>query len=184
MAALLFPDNTVLVNFATVGRMDVLEHLVRGRAAWTATVAEECRRSAQIDGLAELGRMPQVFGEPLVLATPQEIVNTEAIRGRMIAPGDPITAHLGEAEAVAIITTRGLRAAFVTDDRQAGVVARAHGVKTYSTCVLIKLAVRVGLLTADDAWQIVTLLRRRSRHLHDSPRERHTYMMWIAEKTG
>lgn len=184
MAALLFPDNTVLVNFATVGRTDVLEGLVRGRGAWTATVAEECRRSAAVDGLSELLGMSALFGEPLVLESPKEIVDTEAIRSRMVAPGDSARAHLGEAEAVAIITNRQLQGAFVTDDRHAGVVARAHGVNTYSTCVLIKLAVRVGLLTAEDAWQIVTLLRRRSRHLLESPRERHTYMAWVAAKTA
>lgn len=184
MASLLFPDNTVLINFALLGRVDLLADLTRGRGAWTATVANECEQSSQVVGLLDLRLMPSVFGEPLALTSAREVVDTASIRARMAAPGESDSAHLGEAEAVALIASRGLRAAFVTDDRQASVIARAEGIPTYSTCTLIKLAVRVGLVTAEEAWTMVTLLRRRTRTLRESPRERHIYMRWLTAKAA
>ena len=30
-----FPDNTVLINFACVSRLDLLEEILRGRGRWT-----------------------------------------------------------------------------------------------------------------------------------------------------
>lgn len=184
MGALLFPDNTVLVNFALLGRSDLLERLVNGRAAWTATVSAECERSSRLQGLNELKRMPSIFGDPLFLETAKEIVDTATIRNLMAAPTEPETAHLGEAEAVAIITSRGLQAAFVSDDRQARVVAGSHGIPTYSTCNLLKLAVRVGLMSAEEAWASVTFLRRKQRRLDESPSGEHAYMDWLTRRSA
>jgi hypothetical protein len=48
MTVLVFPDNTVLVNFALISRMDLLERLANGHGAWCGTVAAECRTSAKI----------------------------------------------------------------------------------------------------------------------------------------
>jgi hypothetical protein len=54
MTALFFPDNTVLINFAMINRMDLLERLANGNGAWCATVAAECRKSADFPGLAAM----------------------------------------------------------------------------------------------------------------------------------
>ncbi|AEH08929.1 hypothetical protein FsymDg_1462 [Candidatus Protofrankia datiscae] len=54
MAVLLFPDNTVLINFAILNRMDLLGRLANGNGRWCATVAAECDASAQQPGLAAL----------------------------------------------------------------------------------------------------------------------------------
>lgn len=43
MPPLFFADTTVLVNFAHVGRWDVLEALMRERGRWVASVEDECR---------------------------------------------------------------------------------------------------------------------------------------------
>lgn len=42
----LFPDNTVLCNFGTVSRLDLLRKVLDGCGRWTEAVAEEARRSA------------------------------------------------------------------------------------------------------------------------------------------
>ena len=180
MAALLFPDNTVLVNFALLDRLSLLDELVRGKAAWTATVANECDASAQRPGLADLARCAEIFGEPWRLTSPSEIVDAQSIRARMASPGESQSAHLGEAEALVIISGRSPRSAFVTDDLGARVVAQSMGVATYSTCHLLKLAVRGRRLSAQDAWQDVLSLRRQRRRLLDSPGEEWTYMEWCA----
>ncbi len=46
MAALIFPDNTVLINFASVHRLDLLRAWLRDRGRWTEAMAYEAQRSA------------------------------------------------------------------------------------------------------------------------------------------
>jgi hypothetical protein len=52
----MFPDNTALINFALINRMDLLGRLANGNGRWCATVATECEESAKRPGLAALGR--------------------------------------------------------------------------------------------------------------------------------
>jgi hypothetical protein len=54
MTILFFPDNTVLVNFALINRMDLLERLTNGHGTWCGTVAAEWRNSAKIAELAAM----------------------------------------------------------------------------------------------------------------------------------
>lgn len=177
---LLFPDNTVLVNFALIGRLDLLDELVRGRSAWTHAVSEECWESARQPGLHSMSRLADTFGEPLTLQTSREITDARSFRARMAGPGDPPKKHLGEAEALAIISNRASGDVFVTDDQAARDLARTLEVVTYSTCQLLRLAVRSRRLTAQNAWQHVTALRRHPRRLLDSPTEAHTYFAWCS----
>ena len=48
MTEFLFPDNTVLCNFAAVNRLDLLNSVLNGRGRWTEAVAYETRRSTEI----------------------------------------------------------------------------------------------------------------------------------------
>ena len=47
MTEYLFPDNTVLCNFAAVNRLDLLKSVFGGRGRWTEAVAVEASRSAK-----------------------------------------------------------------------------------------------------------------------------------------
>lgn len=155
MTTLFFPDNTVLVRFARIGRMDLLSAIVRTNGAWCGTVAGECARSAQEPGLESMAEARAVFGEPLLLQTQKETLDTIAIRTSLAAPGDPDKAHLGEAETIAIITNRQITGFFVTDDLSAARRAREHGVTTYSTWHILRLAVRIQLLDVNEAYDYV-----------------------------
>jgi hypothetical protein len=44
----MFPDNTVLINFAIITRMDLLSRLANGNGRWCATVAAECVESSRL----------------------------------------------------------------------------------------------------------------------------------------
>ena len=46
MTDYLFPDNTVLCNFAAVNRLDLIKSVLDGRGRWTEAVAYEASRSA------------------------------------------------------------------------------------------------------------------------------------------
>jgi predicted nucleic acid-binding protein len=178
VVTLLFPDNTVLVNFAIMGRVDLFADLVDGRGAWTSTIAGECAKSAQISGLESLARMPQILGDP-IMPSRSERIDTFALRTRLASPGDHDAKHLGEAEAIAIISARNIAAVFVTDDRAAAVLASSAHIKTYSTADLVKLAVRAKRIDVDTGWDLLSLLHSRNRRVPGIPATRKSYDRWV-----
>ncbi|MGW6280539.1 hypothetical protein [Kribbella sp. NPDC055071] len=163
--SLFFPDNTVLINFAVIGRVDLLEKLANGNGRWCLSVSQECARSARIDGLSALNGVRDFLGRPLE-PTPAELLTTRMLREAMAAPGDRPTKHLGEAETIAILTSRELRstAVFVSDDTGALIHAEAHGIKIADTWDLLLLAERVGMISAEVHAQYVAALRSADRH--------------------
>lgn len=178
MTALLFPDNTVLVNFGLMGRVDLFARIVRDNGAWTLTVSEECERSAQVPGHESLVEFRALLGDPMIPALAERI-DTGLLRAQLAQPGDAPTRHLGEAEAIAIISHRGLSAAFVTDDVGARRLALANGgIRTYSTTDLLKLAVRAKLTSEDGAWALVELLRAHGRMVGNVPRTFVKFQNW------
>jgi len=62
MTILLFPDNTVLVNFALVSRVPLLETLLAGNRRWTVTIAAECAGGARKPGLEEMALAAAFLG--------------------------------------------------------------------------------------------------------------------------
>ncbi|ONH33764.1 MULTISPECIES: hypothetical protein [Protofrankia] len=93
MAVLLFPDNTVLINFAILNRMDLLERLANGNGRWCATVAAECDASARQPGLATLAEATNIFGPPWFPDT-TELQNTQLLRDELASPAIAPTATL------------------------------------------------------------------------------------------
>lgn len=130
-------------------------------------------------GLSELARMPAILGDP-ILPTRAERVDLALYRARLASPGDPPTRHLGEAEALAIISNRGLGEVFITDDNGAKLLAAALGVRTYATTDLLLLAVRARLLTLDEAWQLVGVLRANRRPTGAAPTDQSGFRAWCS----
>src|SRR5580704_9061424 len=107
----MFPDNTVLTNFAIINRMDLLERLANGNGRWCATVRTECAESAKQPGLAALDGAGEIFGEPLY-PDEAEHQDVRVLRDQLAGPGDRPTQHLGEAETFAIMIRRQLSCFF------------------------------------------------------------------------
>jgi predicted nucleic acid-binding protein len=162
VTTLLFPDNTVLINFAIVSRMDLLEQVVNGKGAWCGTVASECAKSAEQVHLTALASAVGIFGAPL-LPTPAELVHTQILRDQLASPGDEAWKHLGEAETLAIVSSRPLKAIFVTDDREARRLAQHLGVTVITTWDLLRAACRRDLVDQATAWGYVQTLMASSR---------------------
>lgn len=140
---LFFPDNTVLVNFAILRRLDLLETLLMGKGRWCASVSFECSKSAKLPELEILGGVRSFLGDP-ILPSPAEILSAKLLRESVAGPGDRTTDHLGEAETVAILTTREefSGAVFVSDDKDAKRLAGRHSIKVADTWSLLGLALR------------------------------------------
>jgi predicted nucleic acid-binding protein len=135
----MFPDNTVLINFAIINRMDLLERLANGNGRWCATVATECAESAKRPELAALDGAGELFGEPL-FPDEAEHQDVRVLRDQLAGPGDLPTQHLGEAETLAIIVRRKLSCFFATDDRGAARLATKNGIGVADTWHLLKVA--------------------------------------------
>ena len=100
----LFPDNSVLCNFAAVHRLGLLRDFLRGRGRWTAAVAAEAR--------ASVGHLPDLrsvategwLGDPIDVDEETDVRAVEVIRQQVFggAVRKP-TEHLGEAQTCHIV---------------------------------------------------------------------------------
>ena len=162
MTTFFFADNTVLVNFALMGRLDLLERLLRGQGRWCRVVAQECDRSSRLEGLGDLTGVGKFLGEP-VEPERREQLDTSVIRDRLIGPRDVPTKSLGEAETLAVVSSRFGGSWFVTDDRGAQREAQQLGIPRVTTGDLILLALRVEFVSPTDAWALVQILQRKQR---------------------
>ncbi|WBM80590.1 hypothetical protein KIV56_03950 [Cryobacterium breve] len=144
----IFPDNTVLINFAIIGQLPLLKELLQGKGAWVAAVAAECELSVLTGLYPTLGTVAAMMAEPL-MPTAAERVDGRAIRNDIAAPYEPFPKSYGEAETLAIIERRNLSALVITDDGGVGryVKDKKLGVKVLSTTDILALSVRTGRLT-------------------------------------
>jgi predicted nucleic acid-binding protein len=173
----MFPDNTVLINFAIINRMDLLERLANGNGRWCATVATECKESAKLPALAALDGAGQIFGEPL-FPNEAEHQDVRVLRDQLAGPGDRPTQHLGEAETLAIVVRRRLPCFFVTDDRGAARLATKNGIGVADTWHLLKVANRKGWLDADTLWGYMQTLGGQGRGAPPGVRDRPSFNKW------
>lgn len=175
---LFIPDNTVLVNFAQIGRMDLLRLVAAGRSTWCYTVSEECERSSHVSGLEQLSEARGIFGEPLKLETRVEHMDTQVFRARLRKPGDGPVANLGEAESLSIIMNRQLDALFITDDNGALGFAVENGIPYTTTWDLLKMFVRAKKLDRSTAWHYVLALGGNQRR-YEELRGQDSFYAWL-----
>lgn len=179
MSPLLFSDTTVLINFALINRLDLLERIANGRGAWTATVASECKASSKYPGQESLREVPAILGEP-IFPNRVELQQAMVLRDELAAPGDARHKHLGEAETLAVIEHRYRDSRFVTDDREASRLASQRGISAVTTWDLFRLAVKVKFIDSDAAWGYVQTLRSQNRGAPPGVRTRSDLDTWLA----
>ena len=179
MSTLLFPDNTVLVNFGHLNRLDLLERIANGNGRWCATVATECAQSARLPGLGALRGAAAIFGQPLMPESGVEYLDVLMFRRELARPGDGRHRHLGEAETLAIMKRRAIRGVFVTDDRDATRLARRHGCPTATTWDLLRLARRTALTDTATLRGYVRTLETLGRGRPPGAHDRLTLEAWL-----
>jgi predicted nucleic acid-binding protein len=175
----MFPDNTVLINFAVINRLDLLERLANGSGRWCATVATECAESARQPGLAAMGGAGEIFGDPLY-PDEAELQDVRVLRDQLAGPGDLPTRHLGEAETLAIIIRRHMSCFFATDDHGAARLATKNRIGVADTWRLLKVANRKGWVDADTFWGYVQTLQGHGRGTPPGVRDRASFNKWLS----
>lgn len=142
MTNFFFPDNTALINFHIIGRWDLLEAAVKGRARWSASVSSECSYRTKIDYPGMYAEAYTIFGavvEPDLV----ERINAGVLRTAMADPtNDSPKKHLGEAETITIIESRFQGSRFITDDWGASQFAQQRGIECFGTGDLLVAAER------------------------------------------
>lgn len=168
MSTFLFPDNTVLCNFASVDRLDLLQSVLNGRGRWTAAVAYEADRSARL--LPCLGRIADEgwLDEPIEITVESDIQRINRVRRAVFGGTDdePLK-HLGEAETCFVISEWSTFAGswWVSDDREALRYARHRGITTRETIDLMSTAVVNGDIQADKAFDLMIQMADQGRAL-------------------
>lgn len=159
MAVLVFPDNTVLCNFACIARTDALVAHLRGRGRWVEAVAHEASQSAgHLPDLALLIGDGSALGEPIRIEDPADITAIERLR-RVVFGGtaDRPLQHLGEAQTCHLLQTdpQLRESTWVTDDRDAYRYAVHQGLTARTTVDLVRAMVADSDLTAPAAHQML-----------------------------
>ena len=129
-------DNTVMSNFALVGRTEWL------RKVWPGMLVTSEEAWAELQAGVRLGRIPDIDWSWLTVL-PLTEVEREA-RDELMPPLDE-----GEAACLALARSRGY--AFLTDDRVARREARRLGVPISGTLGVLKSLVDEGYVSLEEA---------------------------------
>lgn len=170
-----FPDTTVLINFTLIERVAMLGQMIPD-LSWCEAVHGEWHTRTQSEQVVKEANA--AFGDPLH-PEPAERVDTLVIRNQMSKPGDGRTAHIGEAETIAIIDRRHITAVFATDDIEAGRVAKDYGIEVVTTWQLIRVAVKSKHMTEDEAWHDCCVLSVEGRGWPPCKRDRPAFDTWL-----
>jgi hypothetical protein len=159
MAEVVFPDNTVLCNFAAVHRLDLLQGFLRGRGRWTEAVAGEARASARV--LPDLAMVDSQgwLGEPVQIDGPDAVTGAQPLK------------HLGEAQTCFLIhrDARWQGAWWVSDDRDSLEFARFQRITTLETIDVVRHLVADGDVSAASAFAVMQGMINAGRHLRMPP---------------
>ncbi len=168
MTGFLFPDNTVLCNFAAVDRLDLLRSVLDERGRWTAAVAYEASRSARVLSALATIAGEGWLGEPIEITAESDIQRINGIRRAVFGGTDekPLK-HLGEAETCFVIREWSAFAGswWVSDDREALRFARFQDIVTLETMDLMSTAVVNGDVRVEEAFDLMQQMADQGRLL-------------------
>ena len=158
MSEFLFPDTTVLCNFASVDRLDLLASVLNGRGRWTDAVAFEVGRSGRVwPALSSVAKQGWL-GDPVEITTDKEVQAIERTR-RVVFGGndDEPLRHLGEAQTCFVISQcpEFAGAWWISDDHEAVRYARFQGITTRESIDLMSAAVVDGDIAAKPAFELM-----------------------------
>jgi hypothetical protein len=167
MTEFLFPDNTVLCNFAAVERLDLLRSVLNRRGRWVEAVAREAQRSAaKLPALSALSHEGWL-DEPIEVTDPSEIRKIERIRRLFGGTNAAPRKHLGEAQTIYVVLNwRQFHASWwLSDDQESVRYARRQGITSRETIDLIKIAVSNAGITPRDGFNLMNQMADHDRHL-------------------
>lgn len=175
MADVLFPDNTVLCNFACIRQLELLRDWLRGRGRWTYAVEREARRSHRVIAGMDSLFIERWLGESIETTATEERYIQALRRAGFGGTDERRTEHLGEASPLVVIERREeFRGAWwITDDGEAYRLAKRKGITPKDTHDVMEEPVAEGTLTAATAFDHMHAMAAQDNHLRlpNSPRD-------------
>lgn len=162
---LIVADTCSLVNFAAVNRMDIVEATLRRRARWTQAVEYEVRcMTARYPSLAPIVQ-DSWLGEAVELDTDADYREIDRIRTALGGTAADPLQHLGEAESIRAMQSRGELSGSIllTDDASAGDFARRKGLQVWDTCRLLADAYSMADVGCPEAYEVLHRMRQADR---------------------
>src|SRR5688500_13056175 len=99
-----FPDTCVFIDFACVGRLDILQFVIKANGHWSTSVQAEVTASEAY--YPSLAAVSDFMPAPLV-PTIVELQHALLLKGTFFdEAGDSRSAHLGECELIAVAESR------------------------------------------------------------------------------
>ena len=147
-------DTGPLSSFAVVAQLGLLEVVCAGHGSWPLSVQRELQAGARVQP-ALAGVLEAAFlGPPEVLEHPVDLLEAELLRARLA--GSSLGQRRNRGEAEAIFLARRLGGVFVSEDRDARVLAAGElgANRVVGTPDLLARGVRMGLVGPESAWQI------------------------------
>lgn len=169
MASLVFPDTTVLCNFASIQRLDILTEWLRDRGRWCEAVEAEAQKSANFwPDIGALLGPASPLGEPISIDDEQLLNRIEGVRRSVFGGSttEPLK-HLGEAQTCILITETPeyVGSWWITDDADAYEYAQRRHITTRRTRDIMAAIVADGDLNAAAAYDLMMEMSARGRNL-------------------
>jgi predicted nucleic acid-binding protein len=158
MMTFCLPDTTVLVNYGSVGRIDLLETYLDRRGRWVESVWHEARKASSV--VYELRRMKvedlEGFLGPPIAITDHDAVEDIRVGRLGASPSEPFK-NLGEAETLHLIMSDPAfkDAIWISDDRQAARFAERRGVTTVDTTGVMESLCSGRILSAQEGYNLL-----------------------------
>lgn len=158
------------MNFAAVGRVDIVEAAVDGLGEWTETVSDEVYDNSNRPNFQTLTAVPTFMPIP-IQPTLVELTAAMGIRDKFALPGDPPDKHLGESETLAIIQSRFAtnEAMLLTEDQGVILECTRRGLRTGGTRRVLEMAASSRYLSWVEADQVAQDILAAKRKVHNYP---------------
>lgn len=157
MGAALFPDMTVIVNFAAINELDLLGRYLHDDGRIVEAVRHEIVRSAErVPNLMRLD-LDAWFGDAISFDSDADIAAIDGLRiGAFGGSSAEPLKHLCESQTVHAVTTRSAfaDATWITDDRDAYTYARSRTIVTRDTLDVFEVLVANSELAPDRAYTL------------------------------
>lgn len=169
-----FFDTCTLQNFAVVSRLDLLEKLFTGRAAWTDGTALEVRRAVRHSPSMAALLHCRWLGTPVAVGdAPPAAQQVDRLRRAIGGAASRPTEHLGEAQTIHRLLEQQADGVFVTDDRQAADFAVRNGLTTMDTVDILRDAFDAGLVGCPEAYELLVAMASAGRGIALPPSHLH-----------
>lgn len=148
-------DANILMSFAVVDRLDLLEVRYGNRVVWTDGIRIEVARGIRAE--PRLQRVVDMawITDPIEIDGGHAAQRVEQIRRALGGLHTEPLRHLGEAQGMYLLETSHKGGKFLTDDRAAASFARRQGLIVYDTADILSECHAMGEIGCPDAYKLL-----------------------------